>query len=123
MTNTEIVIKFYEEVFNAWDVSKLDEYMRDDYIQHNPTVENGKEGFIRFTERFFAGKPHMEICKIFENDNNEVCVFFKCTMTVNGGVNKVADIYRLEDGKLAEHWDVVQHLDNPDESVNPNGNF
>ena len=46
MSNKEVVLKFYEEVFNKWDVSNLDEFMRDDYIQHNPTVTDGKEGFI-----------------------------------------------------------------------------
>jgi predicted SnoaL-like aldol condensation-catalyzing enzyme len=37
-----------------------------------------------------------------------VYVFFKCTLA-NGIINKVCDIYRLENGKLAEHWDVVNH--------------
>ena len=54
MTNKEVVLWFYEEVFNAWDLSKLDEFMRDDYIQHNPTVEDGKEGFKKFAEFFFS---------------------------------------------------------------------
>ncbi len=107
MTNKEVVLKFYEEVFNAWDVSKLDEFMRDDYMQHNVGVEDGKAGFIKFTEKFFKMKPHMEIKKIFENEDH-VAVFFKCTLE-NGSVNKVVDIYRLQDGKLAEHWDVVEH--------------
>ncbi|MEI3340338.1 MAG: hypothetical protein V8R80_10670 [Eubacterium sp.] len=46
MTNKEIVLKFYEEVFNGWDVSNIDTYMKDDYIQHNPNCENGKAGFL-----------------------------------------------------------------------------
>lgn len=107
--NAEIVKRFMEEVFNAHDLSKLDEYMRDDYMQHNPTAEDGKEGFKKFAAKFFTLKPHMEIVKMFENDNNEVAVFFKCTCEANGSINKVCDIYRLEDGKLAEHWDVVEH--------------
>ena len=107
--NIALVKGFYEEVFNAHDISKLDEFMRDDYMQHNATVEDGKEGFIRFTEFFFQLKPRMEIFKIFANDNDEVAVFFKCTCEANGTVNKVVDIYRIQDGLLAEHWDVVEH--------------
>lgn len=107
--NIDVVLNFYEEVFNAHDISKLDHYMRDDYIQHNANVADGKEGFIAFTQKFFALKPKMEIYKIFANDNDEVAIFFKCTCEVNGMVNKVVDIYRLQDGKLAEHWDVVEH--------------
>lgn len=108
MTNKEIVLKFYEEVFNANDLSKLDEYMRDDYIQHNPNAVSGKEGFRQFAQQFFLLKPHMEIKHILE-DGDMVCVFFKCTMRGNGTINKVFDLYRMQDGKLAEHWDCVEH--------------
>lgn len=109
MTNKEVVARFMEEVFNNRDLSHLDEMMRDDYMQHNPTAPDGKQGFIEFTKRFFPLEPYMEIVKMFENENNEVAVFFKCTCRANGSINKVVDIYRLEDGKLAEHWDVVEH--------------
>ena len=34
MTNKELVLKFYDEVFNNWDISNLDNYMKDNYIQH-----------------------------------------------------------------------------------------
>ena len=109
MTNVEVVLKVYEEVFNNKDISNLDEYMHDDYMQHNSTVEDGKEGFKKFLEFFFTLDPYMEIVKIFENAEDEVVVFFKCTCRANGMINKVVDIYRLRDGKLAEHWDVVEH--------------
>ena len=107
MTNKELVLKFYDEVFNNWDISNLDNYMKDNYIQHNPTAPNGKEGFVEFTKFFFSLKPHMDIIHIGE-DGDIVYVFFKCTLE-NGAINKVCDIYRIEDGKLAEHWDVVEH--------------
>ena len=107
--NIDLVLRFYEEVFNAHDISKLDEFMRNDYMQHNATVADGKEGFIAFTQKFFTLKPKFEIYKVFANDNDEVAVFFKCTCEANGMVNKVCDIYRLQDGKLAEHWDIVEH--------------
>ncbi len=107
--NIELVRRFYDEVFNAHDISKLDEFMKDDYIQHNVNVADGKDGFIEFSKIFFDLQPKMEIKKIFCNENDEVCVFFKCTCEKNGMINKVIDIYRIEDGKLAEHWDVVEH--------------
>ena len=121
MTNKEIVLKFYEEVFNQWDVSNIDDYMLDSYIQHNPACENGKAGFLKFAEMFLAMKPQVEVVKAAE-DGDMVFVFFKCTMG-NGSVNKVCDIYRLEDGKLAEHWDVVDHNVQEIVPVNQNGLF
>ncbi len=107
MTNKEIVKAFYDEVFNGWDVSNIDKYMADDYIQHNPNAETGKAGFLKFAEVFLAMKPHMEIYHMVAEDDI-VVVFFKCTMG-NGSVNKVFDMYRLRDGKLCEHWDSVEH--------------
>ena len=108
MTNKELIERFYDEVFNSRDLSNLDQYMKDDYIQHNPTAESGKEGFIRFCDKFLAMKPHMEIKQIIA-ENDLVCVFFKCTMEANGMENKVFDLYRIENGKLAEQWDCVEH--------------
>lgn len=108
MTNKELILKFYEEVFNNWDLSKIDLYMHDDYKQHNANVENGKGGFIKFCEMFLSLKPHMEIYHIL-SDDDIVCVFFKCTLGSNGMINKVFDMYRIKDGKLAEHWDCVEH--------------
>lgn len=105
--NKEIVLAFYEEVFNGHDLSRLDEFVRDDYVQHNPTVENGREGFRHFAERFLSMGPKVDIVKVAA-DGDLVFVFFRCTMD-NGTVNKVCDIYRLEGGMLAEHWDVIEH--------------
>ena len=60
--NIEVVTRFYDEVFNAHDVSKLDEFMRDDYMQHNATVADGKQGFIEFTDFFFTLGLVMKSC-------------------------------------------------------------
>ena len=122
MTNKELVLKVYDEVSNGWDVSHLDEYMKEDYIQHNPTAPTGRAGFLQFAEKFLAMKPHMEIKHILE-DGDLVCVFFKCTMGANGMENKVFDLYRIEDGKLAEHWDSVEHDIGKITPVHGNGLF
>ena len=106
--NIALVKRFYDEVFNAHDVSKLDEFMRDDYMQHSVEAQDGKEGFRKFAEGFFQLDPYMDVKKIFESDDNTVAVFFKCSFT-GGHAAKVVDMYRIQDGKLAEHWDVVEH--------------
>lgn len=121
MTNKEIVLQFYDEVFNSWDLSHLDRYMKESYIQHNPMAESGRAGFIKFSEGFLAMKPHMDIVHIAE-DGDMVFVFFKCTLA-NGSINKVCDIYRLEDGMLAEHWDVIEHNVNDVTPIHGNGLF
>ena len=122
MTNTEVVRKFIDEVFNAHDLSKLDEFMKDDYMQHSVEVADGKEGFRKFCEGFFQLDPYMDVKKVFESDDNTVAVFFKCHFK-NGHAAKVVDMYRIEDGMLAEHWDVVQQLTEEDAVNNGRGSF
>ena len=122
MTNKELILKFYEEVFNNKDLSNLDEYMLDSYRQHNPTAPDGKAGFRAFAERFLALDPHMDILKVVAEEDL-VVVFFKCTIGANGTINKVFDMYRIEDGKLAEHWDVVQQIPEDDAANNGRGSF
>ena len=104
MNNKELVLHFYEEVFNNWDLSRIDDYMLDSYKQHNPDVKDGKAGFIEFAKHFLSQKPHMDIYKII-CENDMVVVFFKCTLNSNNSNHKIFDMYRIEDGKLAEHWD------------------
>jgi predicted SnoaL-like aldol condensation-catalyzing enzyme len=57
-------------------------------------------------------------------DGDMVFVFFKCTFGDNeGNAAKVCDIYRLEDGLLAEHWDVLQPIKNHDPCASGRGHF
>ena len=57
MSNKELVLSFYEEVFNAHDLTKLDQYMREDYIQHNPNAASDRERCRQFAQGFFQMKP------------------------------------------------------------------
>lgn len=120
MTNKELVLKFYEEVFNGHDLTNLDSYMHPDYKQHSTTVANGREGFRAFAEKFLSFKPHMDILYAVE-EGDLVVVYFKCTMG-NGMVNKVFDMYRVTDGMLSEHWDSVEHNIDVDAVISVNGN-
>ena len=122
MTNKEIVKEFIDKVFNAWDLTECDRFIREDYRQHSPEAKNGREGFKEFAKGFFSMKPHMHVYKMAE-DGDLVFVFFKCTFGEGHATMKVCDIYRLEDGMLAEHWDVLQPIDPEEPGANGNGHF
>ena len=111
MTNAEIVRLFTEEVFNKNHPELIDQFMREDYIQHNPTVRQGRDGFKEFQKRFCSQSPnlHLYIKHLYECGD---IVISHNLAVIEPGVNEniVVDIYRLEDGKLAEHWDCIQHL-------------
>ena len=112
--NMEIVRAFMIAVFVNHDLSVLDQYMRDDYIQHNPDVPQGKEGFRKFFETTFKAMPDFKYTfKQFISDDHRVWVYSTTSGTHTGGewlgvkpsgnsLNfDVVDIFRVQDGKLA----------------------
>lgn len=121
MDNKQLVQKFYDDIFIKGDLSNLNDMMKENYIQHNPDCEDGREGFIKFITHFLSLKPTFDIINI-SADANMVYVFFKCTVNETH-LNKVCDIYRIEDNKLAEHWDIIEHNVENKKSNNNNGLF
>ena len=118
--NREIVESFYTDVFIRHDLSRLDKYMRDDYIQHNPDVSQGKAGFIQFFKTTFKAIPDFSYSlKKIVAEGDLVMVYSTITGTHTGGewLGKTAtgnrlnfdvvDIFRVQDGEIAEHWDVA----------------
>ena len=69
MSNKDIIIRFTNEVFNKKDLTLVDSFIHEDYRQHNPTVAQGRKGFIEFATGFFARFPnlHLHIKHIYED--------------------------------------------------------
>lgn len=107
--NKERVRAFYEQFFNAHVVESALDYVREDYIQHNPGVEQGRQGLMDAFAEKFAEHPkfHLEI-KMMVAEDDMVVVYLKNTDEQGKTRCRVVDIYRLADGMLAEHWDVLQ---------------
>lgn len=121
MNNKKLVQQFIKMFFVNGKIEKIPEYIVEDYIQHNPRVETGHEGFINFFKKFQNFKPKFELLNICSEDNM-VFLFHKCTFA-DGTINKVCDIFRLENHQIVEHWDVIEsHLEKV-KSINNNGIF
>jgi predicted SnoaL-like aldol condensation-catalyzing enzyme len=118
--NKEVVSRFYNDVFIRHDLSKLDTYMRDDYIQHNQDCPQGKAGFVEFFNVIFRALPDFSYTlKKMVAEDDIVMAFSSTTGTHTGGewIGKeadgaaldydVVDIFRVQGGKIAEHWDVA----------------
>jgi predicted SnoaL-like aldol condensation-catalyzing enzyme len=118
--NKDVVSRFYNDVFINHDMSRIDEYMRDDYIQHNADCPQGKAGFLEFFDTIFRAVPDFSYTlKQMVAESDIVMTYSTTTGTHTGGEwlgqeptgNRlrfdVVDIFRLEDGKIAEHWDVA----------------
>jgi len=120
--NKKLVETLCMTVFQKHDFSRLDEIMRDDYIQHNEDTPQGKAGFKEFFEQMFKAMPDFNYTiKKIVAEGDTVIMYSTTTATHSGEWlgnpptgNKlnfdVVDIFRIENGKIAEHWDVADTL-------------
>jgi predicted SnoaL-like aldol condensation-catalyzing enzyme len=121
--NKRNVIAFYEMMFNACEPrAAVEQFVGADYIQHNPHVRTGKEGFIAYFERMASEYPGKKVIvkRAFAEGDH---VILHCHQIWPGGLEYAGiDIFRMDDqGKVVEHWDVLQEL--PETSANDNGMF
>lgn len=120
--NKELVQRFWKVVFNQHDLATANALISDGYIQHNPHVATGRDGFNHHFSRVFQNFPELSstIKRIIAED--DYVVLHSCTQRTPAVRGKAhMDIFRIENGKIAEHWDVIQEI--PEESANDNTMF
>jgi predicted SnoaL-like aldol condensation-catalyzing enzyme len=119
--NEKIVRDFYNKVFLAKNASAAVNYLEQDYIQHNPNVATGRQAFINAFAQIFKQNPNFstQIKRIYTDGNSVIVHSFSPRGPAGSAI---VDIYRLnDDGKIAEHWDVIQQI--PSKSANNNTMF
>ena len=118
-TNKKNVAEFYDLIINKKDFESARKFMGDRYKQHNPLVCDGPEGLKTFIQFLKTNYPEAksEIKKIIADDNHVVLhVHSIRTPKVQ---RAIIEIFRLENGKIEEHWDVIQEI--TETSANSNG--
>lgn len=120
--NLELVLEMYREVLVKMDSGVVDRYMAPDYIQHSQLAEPGVAGLKAFLNHVRAATPDavQEIKRAFV-DGDHVVVHTHVRPVPSEPGLAVVDIFRVQDGRVAEHWDVVQPV--PTSSPNPNPMF
>ena len=119
--NKQLVITAYQRIFGDLDITGIDEYLSKDFIQHNPTLPDGPEGVKGVIQMLLLqGVPKQKV--IFKHVVAEDDIVILHTRTEMGGKEwRFIDIYRIENGKLAEHWDAMMQM--PDAPANNNPMF
>jgi predicted SnoaL-like aldol condensation-catalyzing enzyme len=118
--NKKMVMDFYQALFGDKNLDAIDQYIGDVYIQHNPGAQDGKEALKKFLEPYFSNAPREKVD--FRHVAADGDLVFLHIRSVRGDqVSAIVDIFRIENGKIVEHWDVIQQV--PDNSVNPHPMF
>lgn len=120
--NRAVVTDFARLFYDKKDVkAAFETYVATDYTQHNPGIPDGRDAAIAaLTPMFSAPGAHFEVKKIVVDGDMAVIHLHGQTDPKSPG-GSVADIFRLKDGKIVEHWDVLQPIQ--PSKVNPHPYF
>ncbi|MFI6363403.1 nuclear transport factor 2 family protein [Nocardia sp. NPDC050630] len=121
-SNKQTVLAFYEAAFNAKDFEATAEFFGARYIQHNPEIADGFDGLLARLTSLKEGAPKLrvEVKRIVAEGDYVVAHVHGVREPGDRGL-AIMDIFRLDDGKLVEHWDVIQPV--PEQAANANGMF
>jgi len=117
--NKKNAIAFYKMAYEGHPSKAVELYVGSEYIQHNPDVANGTQGFIDYFERMQKEYPQksIEFVRCIAEDN---LVALHTHQTWPGDEEYITMDFFLfdENGKIVEHWDAIQKI--PKNSKNPN---
>ena len=120
--NKKTVVAFYEKAINQKDFDAASKHLGARYIQHNPVAADGPEGlkgFIGFLRDKFPNSKS-EIKRVFA-EGDYVILHVHAVREPGTRGRAIIDIFRLENGRIVEHWDVAQDV--PEKAANANGMF
>ena len=113
--NKRLVYDFWREVFESGQVAAVDKYVAESYIQHNPNVPNGRAALVGFVSRRHPAPQPVEdrvkapLVSIAAERDLVILSFVREYADPKDASRKYTttwfDMFRIENGKIAEHWD------------------
>ncbi|WP_431933116.1 nuclear transport factor 2 family protein [Nonomuraea jabiensis] len=117
--NKEIVLRGFSE-FAAGNVEILRDLLREDFVEHSPGNPSGRDAFIEFIASAPVAGAKLDLKRVIAEDDHVMLHYHMVPPGDERGI-AVVDIWRMVDGQIVEHWDVVQPVPDPGEI--PNGMF
>ncbi|MEM8891214.1 MAG: nuclear transport factor 2 family protein [Bacteroidota bacterium] len=109
--NKSLVQTFYKEVLGNRNTDIIDSLISENYIQHSPMVKDGREGLreaINFLKQMPEPKEKKSPILFMMAEGEFVWVFLQVEMM--GKKLAIMEIFRVEEGKLTEHWDATEEI-------------
>ncbi|GHB78709.1 nuclear transport factor 2 family protein [Persicitalea jodogahamensis] len=117
--NKQNAIAFYKTAYDGKPRQAVEQYVGSEYIQHNPMVENGVEGFIDYFERMVKEYPDKSIEFVRAVAEGDLVALHTHQVWPGNDQYVTMDFFRFdENGKIVEHWDSIQQI--PQESASGN---
>jgi predicted SnoaL-like aldol condensation-catalyzing enzyme len=104
--NKEFVLQAFDTLFNQRDYKAAEPYWSSNYIQHSAHIPPGRDGLFNLVRSMPASLKYEPGLIVAENDYVIVHGRFSGTGRPRNWI--AADVVRVADGVLAEHWDVLQ---------------
>ena len=120
--NKQNAIAFYRTAYLGEPTKAVELYVGDDYIQHNPVVRNGKDGFIEYFEEMQRDYPEKSIEFVRAIAEGELVALHTIQTWPDDAQYVTMDFFRFDgNGKIVEHWDSIQQV--PEETLNGNSMY
>ena len=117
--NKRNAIAFYKLAYEGKPREAVAQYLGEEYIQHNPSVMDGKEGFIEYFERMQKEYPDKSIEFVRSVAEGDLVALHTHQTWPDNDEYVTMDFFRFDvNGKICEHWDAMQQV--PLKSANPN---
>jgi len=120
--NAQLVLDLFNKVLIPMDKTLVDDFIAEEYLQHSSLAEPGREPLKAWLDHVRVASPlaTQKIYRVFAEDDHVITHQHVTRWPGDPGF-AVCDIFRIADGKIVEHWDVLQEI--PANPVNPNSMF